>query len=125
MARMTAKERFYSETGMIAKGFSQPTDRVKNIKKAILDATPMVEPDRAVIVTQVYKETEGMTPIMRRAMVNKRLLLDMPIVIREDELIVGSRNVHRRSSDIGVEFYFTLEQAEWPEPESEDNVPQG
>ena len=29
------------------------------------------------------------------------------------------------NTDIGVEFYFTLEQAEWPEPESEDNVPQG
>ena len=80
MAKITAKDRFYNESGMIAKGFSQPTDRIKRIKKAILDATPMIETERATIVTQVYKETEGLTPIMRRAKVIERLLLDSTIV---------------------------------------------
>lgn len=112
MAKMTAKDRYYSETGMIAKGFTQPTDRVKRIKKAILDATPMIETERATLVTEVYKETEGLTPIMRRAKVNEKLLLESTIVIREDELIVGSRNIHRRSSDLGVEF-----SCQWLVPE--------
>ena len=52
---------------MISRGFSEPTDRVKRLKKAIVDAIPYVESERAVLVTESYKETEGLSPIMRRA----------------------------------------------------------
>lgn len=114
MSKMTAKERFYNEKGMIAKGFAQPTDRIKRIKQAILDSTPVLESERAVLVTQVYKETEGMTPIMRRAKVVEKLLTEGTVIIRDDELIVGCRNIHRRSSDIGVEF-----SCKWVEDEFE------
>ena len=43
---------------MIAKGFSEPTDRVKRLKKMIVDAVPQVEAERATLVTQAYKENE-------------------------------------------------------------------
>ena len=43
---------------MISRGFSEPTDRVKRLKKAIVDAIPYVESERAVLVTESYKETE-------------------------------------------------------------------
>ena len=52
---------------MIAKGFTEPTERVKRLKRAIVDAIPYVESERAVLVTESYKETEGLSPIMRRA----------------------------------------------------------
>ena len=44
---------------MIAKGFTEPTERVKRLKRAIVDAIPYVESERAVLVTESYKETEG------------------------------------------------------------------
>ena len=52
---------------MLAKGFTEPTERVKRLKRAIVDAVPYVESERAVLVTESYKETEGLSPIMRRA----------------------------------------------------------
>jgi formate C-acetyltransferase len=91
---------------MIEKGFTEPTDRVKRLKKVIVEARPMVETYRAQLVTETYKETEGMTPIMRRAKLNENLFNNLPIVIRDDELIVGSPCVHPRSSDVGVEYSY-------------------
>ena len=39
---------------MIEKGFTEPTDRVKRLKKMIVEARPMVETYRAQLVTQTY-----------------------------------------------------------------------
>ena len=58
---------------MIEKGFTEPTERVKRLKKAIVEARPMVETYRARLVTETYKATEGMTPILRRARVDENL----------------------------------------------------
>ena len=66
----------------------------------------MVETYRAQLVTQTYKETEGMTAIMRRAKVDENLFNNLPIVIRDEELIVGSPCVHPRSSDVGIEYSY-------------------
>ena len=41
---------------MIEKGFTEPTDRVKRLKKMIVEARPMVETYRAQLVTQTYKD---------------------------------------------------------------------
>lgn len=41
---------------VLAKGFTQPTDRIKALKNAIYDATPTVEADRAELITASYKE---------------------------------------------------------------------
>ena len=87
---------------MISRGFSEPTDRVKRLKKAIVDAIPYVESERAVLVTESYKETEGLSPIMRRAKAAEKIFNNLPITIHEDELIVGaitkSADLHSQSS---------------------------
>lgn len=94
------------ETKMIEKGFTEPTDRVKRLKKAIVEAMPVVETHRARLVTETYKATEGLTPILRRAKVNENLFNNLPVVIRDDELIVGAPCENPRSSDIGIEYSF-------------------
>ena len=101
-------------SGLIAKGFSKPTARIEALKNAILDAVPVIETERAVLVTQAYKETEGLSPIMRRAKVVEKLLNNMHVTIRDNELIVGSLTKNPRSSEIGIEFSF-----EWLEQEFE------
>ncbi len=50
---------------MLEKGFSQPTERVKRLRQVIIDATPQVESDRARLITESYKETEGLSTILR------------------------------------------------------------
>ncbi|MDR0886646.1 MAG: glycyl radical protein [Clostridiales Family XIII bacterium] len=89
---------------MIAKGFTNPTPRIEKLKRSIVEARPQVESERAVLVTEVYKETEDLPSVLRRAKVNERLYNDMHVTIRDDELIVGSLTKSIRSTEIAPEF---------------------
>ncbi len=64
-------------------------DRLRN---KILDSVkmPRLRIERALIVTDVYKETEGEPMIIRRAKVLHELANQMPIVILDWQLVVGS-----------------------------------
>lgn len=99
---------------MIAKGFTKPTERIERLKKMIVDAVPYVESERAVLVTESYKETEGLSPILRRAKAIEKIFNNLPITIREDELIVGAITKNPRSTEICPEFSY-----EWVEKEFE------
>ena len=48
--------------------------------------------DRARLVTESYKETEGMTPVMRKAMAMKKFCEELPIFIESGQLLVGDPN---------------------------------
>ncbi|WP_333649990.1 glycyl radical protein [Lacrimispora sp.] len=97
---------------MIARGFTEPTERVKRLKKAIVDAIPYVESERAVLVTESYKETEGLSPIMRRAKAAEKIFNSLPVTIHPDELIVGAITKNLRSTEICPEFSY-----DWVEKE--------
>lgn len=89
---------------MISKGFSTQTERINNLKAQILNAKPCVESERAVLITESFKETEGQPTILRRALALKHILENIPITIREEELIVGSLTKEPRSSQVFPEF---------------------
>lgn len=98
---------------MLEKGFSKPTDRVLRLKQRIVDAVPYAESDRAVLVTQSYRETEDLPMVMRRAKALEKLLANLPVTIREDELIVGSLTKRTRSVQIYPEFSYSWVQGEF------------
>ncbi len=91
---------------MIAKGFSKPTDRVERLRQMIVEAIPYIESDRAVLLTQSYQETEGMPTIIRRAKALENILNNLPVVIREDELVVGTLTKTCRSCQLFPEFSY-------------------
>lgn len=91
---------------MITRGFTQPTERIKQLKSRVINATPCVEATRAVLVTEAYKETENLPVILRRAKALEKILKGMPIVIRPGELIVGSMTNADRSVQLYPEFSF-------------------
>lgn len=97
---------------MIAKGFTKPTERVNRLKAAFVAAVPSVESERAVLITESYKETEGQPILIRRAKALEKILNYMPVVIRPDELIVGVITKNLRSAQIYPEFSY-----EWVEKE--------
>ena len=97
---------------MIAKGFTEPTARIKALKAEVVNAVPEVEPYRAVLITESYKETEGMSAVMRRAKANEKIFNNLPVVIRDNELIVGALSVKPRSTNLCPEFSF-----DWVEKE--------
>lgn len=97
---------------MIEKGFTNPTDRIVRLKNTIINAKPHVESERAVLATQAYKETEGLPAIIRRAKVAEKIFNNLPVTIRDDELIVGAITKNPRSTEICPEFSF-----DWVEKE--------
>ena len=59
------------------------------IKENILNAKPHIMTDRARIATEVYQENPASPSETRRAKTFKRLLEELPVHIREGEVIVG------------------------------------
>ncbi len=98
----------------VSQGFSEPTSRVDSLRNQIFEAVPCIETSRALAITASYKETEGKPAIIRRAKAFERILAELPIVIRDNELVVGSATVEPRSSQIFPEFSNT-----WIEDEFE------
>ena len=90
----------------------EKTDRIEKLKAQLFRQMPQIEADRAVLITQSYMETEGEPIITRRAKAFKNILENIPVTIREDELIVGSATKRPRSCQVFPEFSF-----EWLENE--------
>lgn len=80
------------------------TPRVKKLTEAILSAVPSIESERAKLITESYRETENMPAVMRRAAALDNILKNMPIVIRDGELIVGNFTKNIRSAQIFPEY---------------------
>lgn len=80
------------------------TPRVQKLTETMLSAIPEIESERAVLITQSYRETENQPVIMRRALALDKLLRELPVVIHEGELIVGNCTKKVRSAQIFPEF---------------------
>ncbi len=87
-------------------------DRIGRLIEMTFKEMPQVEADRGVLLTESYKATEGEPIITRRAKAFAHILKNIPIVIRDDELVVGSSTVRPRSCQVFPEYSF-----EWLEKE--------
>jgi formate C-acetyltransferase len=103
---------------VIAKGFTKPTARVEKLKKVMVEAIPRIESERAVLVTEAYKETEGLPIATRRAKAAEKIFNNLPITIRDDELVVGSITKSPRAAQIYPEFSFEWVPKEFESMES-------
>lgn len=84
----------------------EKTKRIDLIKQAFLKSVPQIEADRAVLLTESYKKTEGEPVVIRRAKAFKHICENLPVTIRDHELVVGSSTVAPKSSQIFPEFSF-------------------
>lgn len=67
-----------------------PTDRHVKLKEKFLQHVPSISINRARIITNVYKENVGMPPILLRSKSFLRNCQTAPLVIQDNELIVGA-----------------------------------
>jgi formate C-acetyltransferase len=88
----------------VSSGGTGASPRVERLKNAILSSVPEIDAERAVLVTKAYQETEHLPMIIRRAKALEKILNEMTIVIRDDELIVGNQTVKPRSAPVFPEF---------------------
>ena len=83
------------------------TPRIARLIEHTFENLPHVEADRGVLITESYMKTEGEPIITRRSKAFEHILKNIPIVIRPDELIVGSSTIHPRSCQVFPEYSFS------------------
>ena len=74
------------------------SSRIPKLIKALYAKMPVIESARAKLITESYKATEGQPVITRRAEAFAHILRNIPIIIRDNELIVGSSRSHREDA---------------------------
>ena len=87
-------------------------ERVTRLIDNLFAKMPEIESARAILITESYKATENEPMIIRRAKAFEHILENIPIIIRDEELIVGSTTIAPRGCQTYPEFSF-----EWLEDE--------
>ncbi len=88
--------------------------RIQKLIDDLYDHMPEIEADRAVLLTESYAKTEQEPVITRRAKAFAHICNNLPIVIRPNELIVGSATKSARGCQVFPEFSFAWLQEEFP-----------
>jgi formate C-acetyltransferase len=75
-------------------------ERVARLRKDFLESERKVNIERALIITEVYREHEEKPAILKRAFALEAILSRMTIAIRDDEIIVGNQTLDRRGAPL-------------------------
>ncbi len=82
------------------------SSRITRLVDHLYAKMPEIESYRAKLITESYKETEDQPIITRRAKAFAHILHNIPIIIRDEELIVGSSSIAPRGCQTFPEFSF-------------------
>lgn len=89
------------------------TERIDRLIHHLFERMPEIESARARLVTESYKMTEKEPVIIRRAKAFAHIMEKLPIIIRQDELIVGSTTIAPRGCQTYPEFSYEWLEAEF------------
>ena len=89
------------------------SERITRLVEHLYAKMPEIEAARAELITESYKMTEGEPVIMRRAKAYAHILENIPIIIRDEELIVGSTTIAPRGCQTYPEFSWEWLEAEF------------
>ena len=95
-------------------GSVKKSERITRLVKNLYRNMPEIEADRAVLLTESFKKTEGEPIILRKAKAFKNIAENIPITIRDEELIVGSATKEPRGCQTFPEYSY-----KWLEDEFE------
>ncbi len=87
--------------------------RIDKLIDALYEKMPEIESARGLLVTESYKQTESQPIITRRSAAFSHILQNIPIVIRENELIVGSATLAPRGCQVFPEYSYEWLEAEF------------
>ena len=82
------------------------SSRITRLVDHLYAKMPEIESYRAKLITESYKETEDQPIITRRAKAFSHILHIIPIIIRDEELIVGSNSIAPRGCQTFPEFSY-------------------
>ncbi len=87
--------------------------RIDKLVNDLYAKMPEIESARGLLVTESYKQTEDLPIIRRRSAAFAHILRNIPIVIRDGELIVGSATVAPRGCQVFPEYSYEWLEAEF------------
>ena len=87
--------------------------RIEKLVNALYEKMPEIESARGLLVTESYKQTEALPIILRRSAAFAHILRNIPIVIRDNELVVGSATVAPRGCQVFPEYSYEWLEAEF------------
>ncbi len=99
------------------------TDRIPKLVEHLYAKLPEIESARAVLITESYRQTENEPMVIRRAKAFQHILENIPIVIRDLELIVGSTTIAPRGCQTYPEFSYEWLEAEFDTVETRSADP--
>ena len=82
------------------------SSRITRLVDHLYEKMPVIESARAKLITESYQATEGQPMITRRAEAFAHILRHIPIIIRDEELIVGSSTIAPRGCQTYPEFSY-------------------
>lgn len=88
------------------------SERIPKLIEDLYKKMPEIESARATLLTESFQKTEGEALVLRKAKAFYHILLNLPIIIRDEELIVGSSTLAPRGCQTFPEFSY-----EWLEKE--------
>jgi len=107
-ATMTTLDATVTMTTKEQKRHRPSTERTRKRKAAYMKQKPSICAERSVLVTESYKATEALPPVLRQAMAFENVLSQMPIWIQDDELLVSNL-----ASKSGGAFLFPEYNTNW------------
>ena len=99
------------------------SDRIPKLVENLYAKMPEIEAARAVLITESYKQTENEPMIIRRAKAFQHILENIPITIRDLELVVGSSTLAPRGCQTFPEFSYEWLEAEFDTVETRSADP--
>ena len=90
----------------------EKSPRISRLVDNLFAKMPEIESARAILLTESYPQTENEPIVLRRAKAFRHILKNIPIIIRDEELIVGSSTIAPRGCQTYPEFSY-----EWLESE--------
>ena len=102
---------------------TKKSERITRLVEHLFAKMPEIEAARAVLITESYKETENEPIVKRRALAFAHILKNIPIIIRPEELIVGSSTIAPRGCQTYPEFSWEWLEAEFDTVETREADP--
>ncbi len=87
--------------------FGDLTPRMNDFREKVLDKKPYICAERALLATESYRLYQNQPPVMKRALMLKKILEKMSIYIEDETLIVGNQAASNKDAPIFPEY--TLE----------------
>lgn len=99
------------------------SDRIPKLVENLYAKMPEIESARAILITESYRQTENEPMVIRRAKAFAHILENIPIVIRDLELIVGNTTIAPRGCQTYPEFSYEWLEAEFDTVETRSADP--